>query len=205
MTTPFTPPTPGELHDGFLSVLPRVHRHAAIVFRGVRCPQRREDAVAEAVAVAWSWYRQLAYRGKDARLFPGALASLAARHVRSGRRLCGQEAGQDALSPTAQARHGFAVGKLPDFSTLNGNPLDEALHENTRSPVPEQVAFRLDFPAWLLSLSQRDRRVVEDLMLGERTLDVAEKHGLSPGRVSQLRREFLEGWRLFCGEAGEEA
>ena len=114
-------------------------------------------------------------------------------------------AGRSALSPAAQARHGFAVSKLPDFSTLNGNPLDEALHENTRSPVPEQVAFRLDFPCWLCSLSDRDQRVVEDLMVGERTLAVAEKHGLSPGRVSQLRREFLEGWRLFCGEAGEEA
>ena len=40
-------------------------------------------------------------------------------------------------------------------------------------------------------------------MLGERTLDVARRHGLSPGRVSQLRREFLEGWRAFCGEAEE--
>ena len=69
-----------------------------------------------------------------------------------------------------------------------------------KSPVPDQVAFRLDFPAWLLSLSQRDRRVVEDLLLGERTLDVARRHGLSPGRVSQLRREFLDGWRAFCGE-----
>ena len=37
-------------------------------------------------------------------------------------------------------------------------------------------------------------------MLGERTLDVAGKHGLSPGRVSQLRREFLLDWRRYCDE-----
>ena len=199
---PFQPslPSADALHQGFLSILPRVEVHARVCFRHVRCADRRADAVAEAVAIAWAWYRRLAHRGKDARQFPSALASLAARHVRSGRRLCGQERAQDVLSPLAQARRSFGVRPLPDFSTLNGNPLDEALHENTRSPVPEQVCFRIDFPCWLTSLSDRDQRVVEDLMLGERTLDVARKHGLSPGRVSQLRREFMLAWLAFCGE-----
>ena len=199
---PFQPslPSADALHQGFLSILPRVEVHARVCFRHVRCADRREDAVAEAVAIAWAWYRRLAHRGKDARLFPSALASLAARHVRSGRRLCGQERAQDVLSPVAQARRGFGVCRLPDFETLSENPLLTALADNTRTPVDQQVCFRLDFPAWLRSLSQRDRRVVEDLMLGERTLDVARRHGLSPGRVSQLRREFMDGWRAFCGE-----
>ena len=35
---------------------------------------------------------------------------------------------------------------------------------------------------------------------GERPTDVARRFGLSPGRVSQLRREFQRGWRTFCGE-----
>ena len=48
--------------------------------------------------------------------------------------------------------------------------------------------------------SQLDRLVLDDLMLGERTLDVAGKYGLSPGRVSQLRREFLLDWRRYCDE-----
>ena len=58
------------------------------------------------------------------------------------------EKGKDELSPRAQRQHGFAVGTLPEFSTQNGNPLDEALQDNTRSEIPEQVAFRLDFPTW---------------------------------------------------------
>jgi len=44
--------------------------------------------------------------------------------------------------------------------------------------------------------------VIADLMLGERTLDVADKFGMSAGRVSQLRREFMADWRRFIGEAG---
>jgi hypothetical protein len=66
--------------------------------------------------------------------------------------------------------------------------------------VDEQVCFRLDFPRWRASRTERDRRLLDDLMLGERTLEVAGKYGLSPGRVSQLRREFLLDWRRFCGD-----
>src|SRR5205823_14416273 len=135
--------------------------------------------------------------------FVSTLPTYAARHVKNGRRLCGQAKSKDALSPLAQTRHSFAVASLPDGSSLDGNQLDEALHDNTRSPVPDQVCFRLDFPAWLNTLTERDRRVVEDLMAGERTLDVAAKHGLSPARVSQLRRQFLDGWRTFCGDHGD--
>ncbi|MFL5530908.1 MAG: hypothetical protein ACJ8BC_02870 [Gemmatimonadales bacterium] len=190
-----------QLHACFVKhLLPRIERHARIAFRSLKCPGRKADAIADTIGVAWRWYVALTHKGKDASLFVSALASLAARQVRSGRGPCGTESSRDVLSHLAQCRHGFVVSKLPDFSTLNGNPLDEALHENTRSPVPEQAAFRIDFPAWLYSLSERDKRVVEDLMLGERTLDVARKHGLSPARVSQLRREFLEGWKAFCGD-----
>ena len=47
---------------------------------------------------------------------------------------------------------------------------EEALHHNTQTPVDEQVCFRLDFPAWLLNRTDRDRRMVQDLMRGEAPL-----------------------------------
>jgi len=182
-------------------ILPRVEAHGQVYFRDVRCPHTKEELLAEMTALCWEWFLRLVRRGKDVLQFVSALASYAARAAASGRRLCGSERSKDVLSPVARRRHGFRVGRLPDCGTLNGNPLEEALQDNTRSPVPAQVSFRLDFPAWLAGLSDRDRRVIADLMLGERTLDVAQKHRLSPARISQLRREFLDGWRHFCGEA----
>jgi hypothetical protein len=80
------------------------------------------------------------------------------------------------------------------------NIVIDALADNTMTRPDEQAAFRLDFPVWLDSLTDRKRRVALDLMNGERTLDVAVKHRLSPARVSQLRTELLHGWRTFCGE-----
>jgi hypothetical protein len=183
----------------FLSILPRIELHGRISFRYVRCPHRRADAVAEVVALAWKWHLRLAERGKDATRFPSALATFAARAVRAGRRVCGREWARDVLSPSAQRRHHFAVECLPDFSTLGSNPLAEALVDNTQTPPPEQAAFRLDFPAWLQTRNERDRRLAEDLMTGERTQDVSTKFGLSPARVSQLRRDFHDDWQRFCG------
>jgi hypothetical protein len=181
-------------------ILPAVERHGRVYFRHVKCSVKREDAIAEMVALSWKWYLRLVARGKDATRFPTALATFAARAVCCGRRVCGQEPGKDALSPLAQRRHGFAVEKLPDYSTLSGNVLDEALHDNTRTPPPDQAAFRMDFPAWRLTRTERDRRIVDDLMAGERTLAVAARYGLCAARVSQLRREFHDDWHLFQGE-----
>ena len=192
--------SPHALQAAFLvCVWPRVVTHGRVYFRHLRRADR-EEAVQEMVGLSWMWFVRLAGRGKDATRFPTAIAKFAARAVRSGRKLAGMDRAKDVLSPLAQQRRGFAVCKLPDCSTLDGSPLDEALADNTQSPVVEQVCFRLDFPAWRASRTERDRQLLDDLMLGERTLDVAGKYGLSPGRVSQLRREFLLDWRRFLSE-----
>jgi hypothetical protein len=197
-------PTPSALsvhvlQVRFLSILPRIELHGRISFRYLRCPHQRADAISEVVALAWKWHLRLAERGKDATRFPLTLATFAARAVRAGRRVCGQERWRDVLSATAQRRHHFAVEHLPDFSTLSSNPLAEALRDNTQTPPPEQAAFRLDFPAWLQTRTERDRHLAEDLMTGERTQDVSTKFALSPARVSQLRRDFHDDWQRFCG------
>jgi hypothetical protein len=202
VNTPLPPaPSLHALQAAFLaSVLPKVLSHGRVYFRHLQSAELKEEYIAEMIALTWRWHLRLAERGKDATRFPTALATFAARAVRAGRRVCGQERGRDALSPSAQRRHGFRVSALPEVSTLSDNPLAEALHDNTQTPPDEQCAFRIDFPAWRASRTDRDRRVLDDLMLGERTLDVAGKYGLSPGRVSQLRREFLRDWRRYLGE-----
>ena len=82
-------------------------------------------------------------------------------------------------------------------------PLAEALLDNTQTPIPDQVAFRQDFPAWRRTRTDRDRRIIDGLMVGERPLTVSRIHGISPGRISQLRRDFHDDWSRFCGEDEE--
>jgi len=164
------------------------------------------------VALAWQWFLRLVEQGKDPLAFPTALATFAARAVKSGRRLTGQEKSKDALSPLAQRRRGFAVEPLPPstrrpfddvYSNVHGqqelDAFEERLRDNTVTPPPEAAAFRIDFPDWLRTRTERDRRVIDDMMQDERTRDLADRHGLSPARVSQLRREYREDWNRFCG------
>ena len=145
-----TQPTVGwslaELRARFLAIRERIEMHARIYFRHIRCWFKKDDLIAETIALAWKWFRRLAAKGKDAREFASVLASYAARAVKCGRRITRQLNAKDVLSEQAQQRHGFYVGKIPDFSTLDTNPLQEALIDNTRSPVPEQVSFASTSP-----------------------------------------------------------
>src|SRR5262249_53777313 len=97
-----SPATINQLQAQFLAILPRIQTHAQIRFRHLRCPSKREDAVAEVVAVAWKWFLRLDARGKQVGGFVSTLADYAVRHVRSCRGLCGQGKAKDVLSPLAQ-------------------------------------------------------------------------------------------------------
>jgi hypothetical protein len=189
------------LQRRFLDLLPRIEAHGRVFFRHLRPRSLREERIAEMVAMSWQWYRRLAEQGKDAALFPSMLASFAARAVNHGRRLCGKESAKDVLSSNAQQRHGFKVRILPDGYHPFREALKYALTDNTVTPPDEQACFRIDFPAWLGTRTERDRRVVHDLMQGERACDVSRKYGMSRCRVSQLRRAFLDDWTRFCGDA----
>jgi hypothetical protein len=201
----------------FVAILPRIELHAKIYFRDVRCPHRKEDFIQETRALAWKYFVRTIQLGKNPLTFVSRIATFAARHARSGRRLCGQERSRDTMSPLAQRRRGFTVKTLPISTTQlheqsYANPhgqrlidaVEERLRDNTLTAVPEQVCFRLDFPAWMNTLNDRNRRVVGDLMQDQRTLDVANKYGVSPSRVSQLRREFKKRWRQFWGEEQDD-
>lgn len=189
-----------HLHSRFLSFLPRIESHAKFFFRDVRCSAKLTDWVAEVIALAWKWFVKLEKRGKDALKFVSAIATYAVKAVRYGRRVAGMEKARDAMNPRTQRRHGFAVERLPDDSTLSNNPLTEALADNTMTPPPDAAAFRLDFPRWLRTLAVRDRRLAEELMIGERPHETAERFGLSRARVSQLRRDLSQNWSRFHGE-----
>jgi DNA-directed RNA polymerase specialized sigma24 family protein len=190
-----------HLQASFLKVLPRIEQQGRFAFRNYRCAADREDAVQETVAVAWAWFVRLAQRGKNPTDFVSTLAYFAAIQVRCGRRLCGTEASQDALSPTARYRRGFGVERLNQLKPLQSELWEEALRDNTRSAPDQAAMFRIDFPNWLGTLGDRNRRIVADLVLGERTSAVAGKHALSASRVAQLRREFHRRWQEFHGEA----
>lgn len=186
-----------DLHTDFLAMLPRIESHARVVFRFVPCQDRKDDLVQEATALCWLWFKRLRDQGRNPAEFPTALAGYAVRAVASGRQLCGQESSRDVLSRFAQRRRQFAVSPFPERSTLGRGSWEDALQDNTQTPVPDAVAFMVDFPVWLETLSQRNRDIAEDMAVGHHTQELAERHAVSPARISQLRRQFHESWAHF--------
>src|SRR5262249_11503739 len=95
--------------------------------------------------------------------------------------------------------HGTVLGQRRQ------DAFEERLRDNTVTPVPDQVCFRIDFPAWLGTLTPRERRIIREMSNNERTLDLSKRFEVSPARISQRRREFHDDWKRFCGERDEAA
>ena len=60
----------------------------------------------------------------------------------------------------------------------------EIVVEDRRAGPDHVVMVRLDFAAWLESLTSRNRRIAERLAAGAAGQDIARRFGISPGRVS---------------------
>jgi hypothetical protein len=205
-----------ELHREFLAMLPQILNVACFGFRDLKCQEKRADAIAEVVGLCWKWFRRLDELNRKDKAYATALAGYAVKQVRSGRGVVGQPKAKDAMNAHAQHRFGFKVERLPTttshhyadaYSTPTGqshmDAFEEQLQHNLVTPVDEQVAFRIDWPAWLETLSDRDRSLIKDMGHGERTLDLATKHQLSPARISQKRREFHDDWQRFGEGKGQ--
>jgi hypothetical protein len=106
------------------------------------------------------------------------------------------------LSPACHLRYGVRVSRLFESRSADVvNGWQQTVMADRKVPVPDLAAFRIDFARWLQTLTLRDREIICAFSSGENTKLVAERFGLSEGRVSQLRRKFERLWQIFQGEA----
>ena len=177
----------------FLQMVPAITRFARNAFRGLR-PREREEALSEVVADAFCAFRRLIELGKHDLAFATPLARFSVARFRSGRRVGNRLNCRDVSSTVAQRRRGFVVESQPCWL--------EILADNKSTPVPDQVAFRMDFSAWLTVHKRRKRELVRFLALGYKPSEAALRFGVSQARICQLRRELQVSWEEFQGEAG---
>jgi hypothetical protein len=190
--------SPPAWHNRFLEMLPTIVRNTHVAFRE-KTPEAREELIQEAVANCLVAYVRLVERGKEDLAYSTVLAKFAIKQIKDGRRVGKKINIRDVYDQHTQIKGGFQLRHL-------GTPRDhcggwkEQLVENARTPVADQVAFRLDFPAWLSGLSARNRKIVNELALGERPGDVARQFRVSAARISQLRGELRESWEEFTDD-----
>lgn len=185
-------------HAGLIAMLREIQRQLRFEFRGWR-PEEKADAIAECIANAAVAYARLYELDKTDLAYPSVLARFAAAQFRSGRRVGSQLNTNDVMSRCAQGRHGIHVTSL-DCGDFN-REWKELLAESRTCTPAELAASRIDFHDWLKRLPGKKRRIAVALRAGESTKRVAQKFGITPGRVSQLRREFAHDWQDFHGDA----
>ena len=183
-------------HAPFLAMLPTIQRCAHRAFRGLSAHDR-EEAAAAVLALALTAYVRLFELGKPELAYATVLAKYAVRQYRAGRRLGCRLNCRDVVSPACQRRRGFAVESLDAWKL--------ALAEDRRTTPAKLAAMRIDFEAWLATLTRRDRQLANILATGEQTSAVARMFHVTAGRISQLRRELFDSWQRFMGEAPLEA
>jgi hypothetical protein len=186
-----------QFHEQFLTMLPAIRRQAGIAFRG-RDIESRLELIQEVIANAYCAFIRLVRRGKQAVAFATPLAQYAIRQVRAGRRTGSQLNSQDLMSPYAHQIHGLTIERIDQWGTHSG-ALHELLVEDRHAGPAEIAVARIDMAAWLGSLSKRQRRIAKALATGSSTREVAQRFGLSPARISQLRSWFRQHWELFQG------
>ncbi len=188
-------------HEDFLRMLPTIRHVARVCFRHLH-GDSYDDAVEEVIANACVAYKRLVDLGKTNVAYPTVLARFAVAQRNEGRRVGTPQCVRDVLSPYAQKKKRIVVERLDRFDEEDGE-WREAVVEDYRTPVADQVAFRCDFPAWLDSQPKRKRRIAEALAIGLLNREVARRFRLSRGRISQLRREFHTSWQDFHGVVAE--
>ncbi len=204
--------TTGGPNCGFLKFLPAVTTHASITFRHL--PEAdREEAIAESVAAAYVNYDSARRRGKSNVLKGSMLATYAVLHTRSGNHVGGsQESKRDALSVRAQKAGDFVVHRLRwddahVYDILKAPEGAWRLHllEDGRTPIPEQVRFRVDFSGFMAGQQERTRKAIALLAAGHTRTEVADQLGVTPSAVTQRMNRVEQEWAAYEADAAHTA
>ncbi len=182
-----------DWQTAFLAMLPEIEGRLRQAFRHLDS-EAREESVREGIAKSLFAYVRLHEQGRAEVATSSSLAWYSSRQVKRGRPAAGRMNGKEPLSRYAQLGNGIQVERL------DGKWID-ALVEDKRAPVADQVAAKMDVGAWFGSLSRRMKQIAKDLAFGCSTSEVARKHGVTAGRISQLRRSLEESWAAYQQEA----
>ena len=185
--------------QGFIDILPEIERRLRCAFRNLD-PESRDDATQQGIVHSLLSYVRLSEQGRVGSVTASSLAWYASLAVKRGRPAGVRMNVRDPLSRYAQLGKGIKVKSLQTYSATSETWIDLVVADK-RASVPDQVAVRLDARQWFATLSRRTMRIARDLAHGFSTSEVALKHGVTAGRISQLRRTLEESWLAFQQEA----
>jgi hypothetical protein len=187
-----------DRNQAFLQLLPIIRRHARIHYRHLP-PIEREEAIQEIIVSSFVAFTRLCQQQKQHCAFGTPLAVYAAAQFNAGRRVSTPSNRRDVTSAYCQRCTGVSVQSLQRWNDEE-QEWDELVVEDRHATPAEIATLRIDFWAWLASLPRRDRWIAWLLAAGEAVREIADRFGLTPGRISQMRRELCDSWHMFVAD-----
>jgi hypothetical protein len=181
-------------------MLPKIQDHASYQFRHLQ-GDNRDEAIQEVICNCCLAFARLVEQGRADAATWSSLAKYAVAQVRDGRQVGNSLNIKDISSQYCQQRKQVNVRSLHSWDDQDQSWREILVEDKTATPA-DLAASRIDFPAWLETLTERDRKIALKLSQGEETGRVAKLFRISKARVSQLRRELWEAWQAFQGDLG---
>ena len=178
-------PSDSQVQDEFCDMLSEITGRLRHFLREYN-PELRDELVAEAVALAWSAFRSARSIGKEVQ--PTTLAWYCARSVRSGRRLAGTST-TDAMSERAQRE----VGRVQSIEASR-NLYDLLVDRRWRWPLIDVCGVHMDWSDFRDRCTDRERRIVDAKLAGEKQTMIARDVGVTPARICQSLKELRGRW-----------
>ncbi len=166
-----------------------------------------EELVQDATASAAEMLEAVEKAGKTP--FPNSIAYYSIQRTKSGRRSYGDHR-TDLMSPGFQMDNEGSICSMQepvcDEEDMTVGDTIACKTEDMASKVLRQI----DWQAFLETLDARKRRIVEELMFGYGTGDIARLFSISAARIVQLKREIAKDIKEFMGDsilndAGQES
>lgn len=150
----------------------------------------RDEAVADTLAFAWRYYRNMAMEGGNPDRVLGSIIRFSAKHVRAGKKIGRSPDAEDVLNQTGE----HSVRYLPHHQE---DKAAKEAHAAVRSRLPDpadEAISDLDYRAFLDSLSPNDRNLAESLVAGQNMSDVAKERGVSHQAIHDRRKKMAKKW-----------
>lgn len=175
-----------NLHRFFVEHLAEMKRMAESHFRCLD-PDKREEAIQNALTLAWKFLYALFNQGRDYPQIWKGVTWYAIRQTKCGRMIQGQVKAKDAFECRRRGRVRF---ESVDLNGLIGR----------KTLVFDQVVFRVDVRRFLGTLKPHNQLLACDLASGMTTTEAAVKYRVTPGAIAQFRARFKKWHDEFFAE-----
>lgn len=159
-------------------IVPAVTSRARLVFCG---KQNYQDLLNDALSLAWE-----AIQTAPLQVRPKSIAYYSCVGAMSGRQFSRSERSLDGPNLKRKFKP-FRDTTVKLFELPSGK----------KDSPAELAAVRVDFGAWLQTLTTREKDFLLGFLYGESTGSIAKRMQCTPARVSQMRRELVEHWMMF--------